>query len=371
MSIDTVAVALGERAYDIHIGEGILEHAGAHLSLLLQRPRIIIVTDENVAAAQGARLKAGLDAEHIQYEFITLAPGEQTKSFSTLEKLTGALLDLDVERQDLVLAFGGGVIGDLTGFACAIVRRGCRFAQAPTTLLAQVDSAVGGKTAINVTQGKNLIGAFHQPIMVLADIAALETLPVRELRAGYAEVVKYGLIADRSFYNWLETNGETLLSADGRAERQNAVKKSCEAKAAIVAVDEREHGARALLNFGHTFGHALEGAFGYSDKLLHGEAVALGMSLAFDYSVRVGMCAEKDAASVKSHITKSGLPATMADLKHKPASAAELMRLMLQDKKREAGKLTLILAKSIGDTHIVKDVDPNDVLEFLKEKTAA
>lgn len=371
MTIETVAVALGDRSYNIHIGENLLESAGSFIAPLLQRPRIIVVTDENVFAAQGAQLKAGLKTENIQYEFITLPPGEQTKSFAILEKLTGALLDLDVERQDVVVAFGGGVIGDLTGFACAILRRGCRFAQIPTTLLAQVDSSVGGKTAINARQGKNLIGAFHQPAIVLADISALNSLPPRELRAGYAEVLKYGFIADRQFSDWLTEHGAKIFSPDGKRERQIAVKKSCEAKAAIVAIDEQENGKRALLNFGHTFGHAFEGVFGYSDKLLHGEAVGLGMSLAFDYSVRIGMCAEEGANTAKAQISKSGLPATVADLNSSPISAPELMRLMMQDKKREAGKLTLILAKSIGDACIVKDVDTTDVLEFLKEKTAA
>ncbi|MEM9617176.1 MAG: 3-dehydroquinate synthase [Pseudomonadota bacterium] len=370
MSVDTVAVALGERAYDIHIGAGVLENAGAYLTPLLQRPRVIVVTDGHVEAAQGARLKVGLDAQRINHKFITLPPGEQTKSFSMLDNLTTALLDMDVERNDIVIAFGGGVIGDLTGFACAILRRGCRFIQVPTTLLAQVDSAVGGKTAINVPQGKNLIGAFHQPAMVLADIEALDTLPARELRAGYAEVAKYGLINDPIFYEWLEANGEKLFSAAGRAERQFAVKKSCQAKAAIVAKDEKEHGARALLNLGHTFGHALEGVFGYSAKLLHGEAVALGMTLAFEYSVRIGLCPAEDAARVKAHFTKCGLPSSFTDLNTDPIPAGKLIVLMLQDKKREAGKLTLILTKSIGEAFIFKDADTADILEFLKEKTA-
>ncbi|MEO1243623.1 MAG: 3-dehydroquinate synthase [Pseudomonadota bacterium] len=370
MSIDTVAVALGERSYDIHVGAGVLENAGAYLAPLLQRPRVIVVTDKHVEAAQASRLKSGLDAHRIDHKFITLPPGEQTKSFSVLENLTGALLDMNVERNDIVVAFGGGVIGDLTGFACAILRRGCRFVQAPTTLLAQVDSAVGGKTAINVPHGKNLIGAFHQPEMVLADVKALDTLPARELRAGYAEVIKYGLIDDLAFYEWLGANAEKLFTATGVAERQIAVKKSCQAKAALVAKDEKEHGARALLNLGHTFGHALEGIFGYSDKLLHGEAVALGMILAFEYSVRLGICPKEDAERIKSHIITCGLPASFADLKADPVPADKLVTLMMQDKKREAGKMTLILAKGIGEALIFKDADTDDIFEFLKEKTA-
>ncbi len=370
MKTETVHAPLGARAYDIHIGEGLLEEAGGYLSPLLNRPYTVIITDENVFTAQGARLAAGLKKAGIEFEFITLAAGEQAKSFSELEALTGRLLDLGVERTDMIIAFGGGVIGDLTGLAAAILRRGCRFAQIPTTLLAQVDSAVGGKTAINMPQGKNLIGAFHQPSIVLADITALETLPPRELRAGYAEAVKYGLIADRTFFEWLEENGAKLLSADGAQERIHAVKKSCAAKAAIVGADEREEGSRALLNLGHTFGHALEGMFGYSGKLLHGEAVAAGMALAFDYSVRQGLCKEEDAARVKTHLAASGLPAGIDNL---PATASlapeELMKLMMQDKKVEGGALTLILARTIGAAVIVKDAPAGDILQFLKEKT--
>ena len=251
MSFETVALPLGERAYDIHIGEGLLEDAGALIAPLLPRPRAVVVTDENVASAQGERLKHSLDKAGIETEFVVLKPGEATKSFVELECLTGRLLDLGVERKDAVIAFGGGVIGDLVGFASSILRRGCNFIQIPTTLLAQVDSAVGGKTAINVAQGKNLIGAFHQPSLVLADVDALTTLPPRELRAGYAEVVKYGLINDADFFEWLETNGESLLAGDAGA-RITAVKTSCASKAAIVSADEREQGARALLNLGHT-----------------------------------------------------------------------------------------------------------------------
>ncbi|MHA7873511.1 MAG: 3-dehydroquinate synthase, partial [Hyphococcus sp.] len=345
MTSETVQVALGARAYDIHIGENLLESVGGYLAPVLSRPRVIVITDSNVNAAQAARLKAGLKAAEIKAEFIVLEPGEQTKSFQTLEWLIARLLDLDVERHDLVIALGGGVIGDLTGFACAILRRGCRFAQAPTTLLAQVDSAVGGKTAINVPQGKNLVGAFHQPAVVIADITTLETLPDREMRAGYAEVVKYGLIGDRPFFEWLEQNGVGLLAGSVPEQRRHAVKTSCLAKAAIVAEDERESGARALLNFGHTFGHALEGAYGYSDTLLHGEAVALGMSLAHDYSVRAGMCSEDEATRVKAHLTSVGLPASINDLPDGKPSASKLMALMRQDKKREGGALTLILTR--------------------------
>ena len=371
MTTEIVTLPLGSRAYDIHIGEDLLQMAGPLIAPLLPRPRTVVVTDENVFAAQGARLKAGLEKADIKIDFIILRPGEATKSFAELETLTSGLLDLGIERNDLIIAFGGGVVGDLTGFASAILRRGCRFAQIPTSLLAQVDSAVGGKTAINAVQGKNLIGAFHQPAIVLADITALDTLPARELRAGYAEIVKYGLIADRPFFEWLEANSEQLLSQNGVLERIYAVKKSCAAKAAVVGADEREQGARALLNLGHTFGHAFEGAFGYSDKLLHGEAIAAGMGLAFDFSVRQGRCAVEDATRVKRHLKKSGLPASINDLPPCERLAPEaLMNLMMQDKKVEAGRLTLVLADAIGAATIARDVDAAAVLNFLEDVTA-
>ncbi len=367
MTPETVRVPLGARSYDIKIGGGLLDKAGELIAPLLKRARVAVVTDEHVMAAQGERLKAGLATGGVEADFITLKPGEATKSFSELQALTGRLLDLGIERDDMVLAFGGGVIGDLTGFACSVLRRGCRFAQLPTTLLAQVDSAVGGKTAINVPQGKNLVGAFYQPALVIADIDALATLPPRELRAGYAEIVKYGLIADAAFFEWCEQNGRALLEGDAGARAQ-AVKVSCEAKAAIVSADEHEKGKRALLNLGHTFGHAFEAHFGYSDKLLHGEGVALGMALAYDYSVRLGHCPDEDAERVKAHIAASGLPAGIADLKTQ-IPADTLVHYMMQDKKVEQGKLTLILARSIGDAFISKDAQAQDVAAFLKEKT--
>ncbi len=341
--------------------------SGALVTPLLKRPRVAVVTDENVMAAQGERLRQGLNESGIAADFIVLAPGEGTKSFTMLERLTGRLLDLGVERDDMVLAFGGGVIGDLTGFACAILRRGCRFTQIPTTLLAQVDSAVGGKTAINAPQGKNLIGAFYQPSLVIADIDALNTLPARELRGGYAEVAKYGLIADAPFFDWCEDHARDLLAGDPAA-RAEAVKVSCQSKAAIVGADEREKGKRALLNLGHTFGHAFEAHFGYSDRLVHGEGVALGTALAFDYSARLGYCSGDDAARVKAHFAACGLPADIADLKAE-IPADTLVRYMMQDKKVEQGKLTLILARSIGDAFIARDAKPDDVAAFLKEKT--
>ena len=370
MTRETVTVGLGARAYDITIGERLYEDVGALLSPLLRRPRTIIVTDENVDSSQGERLHSGIEAAGISYETIRLTPGEKTKSFSQLEALTERLLQLGVERQDIVIAFGGGVIGDLVGFAASILRRGCRFVQIPTSLLAQVDSAVGGKTAINTPQGKNLVGAFHQPAAVIADITALESLPARQIRAGYAEVVKYGLIRDAAFFDWLEANGEALL-AGGAKERIHAVKISCEMKARIVEEDETERGVRALLNLGHTFGHAFEAAHGYSDAILHGEAVAAGMGVAFEYAAEQGMCANEDTARVKAHLTKSGLPSGVEDLPQNDSFAAEnLIELMMQDKKVEQGALTLILPTRIGDAVIQREAPIESVQAFLEKKTA-
>lgn len=371
MKTETVTVQLGENAYDILIGADLLESAGSLIAPFLPRKRIVVVTDQNVAAAQGARLETGLKEAGIDPAFIELAPGEATKSFAQLEALTGRLLDLGVERQDAIIAFGGGVVGDITGFAAAVLRRGCRFIQIPTSLLAQVDSSVGGKTAINAAQGKNLIGAFHQPALVLSDVSVLDTLPLRELRAGYAEIVKYGLIRDPAFFEWLERHGPNVLSGEPAA-RIAAVKTSCIAKAAIVAADEREKGERALLNLGHTFGHALEAAYGYSDKLLHGEAVSAGMALAFDYSVRLDRCAPEDAARVKTHLAGAGLPVSFGDLPPSGAlNADNLLRLMMQDKKVEQNTLTLILANAIGDAFIMKKADADDVKRFLENKLSA
>jgi 3-dehydroquinate synthase len=368
---ETVRVGLGARSYDIQIGAGLLENAGSFLTPLLNRRRVVVVTDENVARAQGERLASGLDASKIAFDQIALPAGEATKSFAQLDALTGRLLDLGVERGDLVVALGGGVIGDLVGFAAAVLRRGCRFAQVPTTLLAQVDSSVGGKTAINVAQGKNLIGAFHQPSLVIADTAALETLPPRDLRAGYAEVVKYGAIGDMAFFEWLEANGAALLNGD-EPLRRAAVKKSCEAKAAIVAADEREAGERALLNLGHTFGHAFEAFYQYSDALLHGEAVALGMVLAFEYSAAQGLGSLDAAKRLATHLRITGLPTAVSDVPQRDGMTAErLLELMLQDKKVDAGALTLILAADIGAARIVKNAATDDLKEFLKEKIAA
>lgn len=370
MTTEICSVRLGASSYDIHIGEGLLEQTGALLAPHLARPFTVIVTDRNVDAAQGLRLENGLSAAGVAFRKIVLEPGEATKSMRGLELLTEELIGLGVERRDLVLAFGGGVVGDLTGFSASIVRRGCRFAQIPTTLLAQVDSAVGGKTAINSAHGKNLIGAFYQPQIVIADVAALATLPERELKAGYAEIVKYGALGDEPFFAWLEKRGGDLLNGD-TAARRIAVKRSCETKAEIVSADERETGVRALLNLGHTFGHALEAALGYSDMLLHGEAVAAGMALAFDFSVARKICPPADATRLKAHLSASGLPTGLHDIAGAPQfSANELLRHMMQDKKVERGALTLVLVRRLGEAFLEKGADASAILDFLKNAGA-
>jgi 3-dehydroquinate synthase len=365
----TVPVALGERSYEVRIEAGLLDRAGEALAPLARGRAMPIVTDQNLGPHL-ATLQASLEAAGIASEAILLAPGEATKSWAQLESLTNRLLDLGVERGDHVIALGGGVIGDLVGFATAILKRGCNFVQIPTTLLAQVDSSVGGKTAINSRAGKNLVGAFHQPGVVLIDPQVLDTLPPRELRAGYAEVVKYGLIDDIAFFEWCEANAVALLSGDAQA-RQYAVAHSVAAKARIVAEDEREtSGKRALLNLGHTFGHALEAETGFSDKLLHGEGVAAGMALAFAYSARRGLCTAQDAERVAGHLRAVGLPNSLAAAGI-TASGARLVEHMLHDKKMAAGTLPFLLARGIGRTYLDNTIDLTDVAEFLDEQPRA
>lgn len=362
-----IAVALGERSYAIHIEDGSLDRAGALLKPFARRNRFVIVTDAHVAAALSSRLSAALDAAGIASTIEILPAGEATKSWANLERVTDVLLDQGVERNDTVIALGGGVIGDLVGFAASMLKRGCNFVQIPTTLLSQVDSSVGGKTAINSRAGKNLIGAFYQPVHVLIDPTTLDTLSPREVRAGYAEVVKYGLIDDPEFFDWCETNGPALLEGDSRA-RRFAIARSVAAKARIVAEDERETtGRRALLNLGHTFGHALEAETGFSDRLLHGEAVATGMALAFRFSAASGLCDAAVAARVSAHIEAAGLPATLAAA-HVDASGAALVAHMLHDKKMEGGRLPFLLARGIGQTFLEKQVDLAAVERFLDQE---
>lgn len=364
-SCETVHVALGGRSYDILIGEGLLRDAGTILLPHLARAKTVIVTDDNVASFHLPALRESLTKAGIDVDTIVLPAGEATKSFDVLRDLLDRLLDLGVERNDTILAFGGGVIGDLVGFAASILRRGCRFVQIPTTLLAQVDSSVGGKTAINVDAGKNLVGAFYQPSLVLADIDTLSTLPARELSAGFAEVVKYGAIADAPFFEWLEENAKALLGGD-KAIRAQAVRISCAAKAKIVAADEHERGERALLNFGHTFGHALEAHFGYSSNLLHGEAVALGMVLAMEYG------GSKQADRLGALLKQAALPTRLGDLPpHEYLTAERFIELMAQDKKVESGALVLILASSIGAARVERNIDAGELARFLTEKLAS
>lgn len=360
-----VPVALGARSYEVRIAAGVLTRAAAELAPLSRGRPFVIVTDAHVAP-HAARLAALLHHGGLASDIITLPAGEATKSWGQLEALTDALLARGIERGDHVVALGGGVIGDLVGFATSILKRGCNFVQIPTTLLAQVDSSVGGKTAINSRAGKNLIGAFHQPALVLIDPDLLDTLPLRDLRAGYAEVVKYGLIDDPEFFAWCEANGAALLAGDPGA-REHAIAHSVAAKARIVAADERETtGVRALLNLGHTFGHALEAETGFSDALLHGEGVAAGMALAFAYSARRGLCDGGDAARVAAHLQAVGLPHDLASA-GVTASGATLVGHMLHDKKMDAGTLPFLLARGIGQTYLDKQVDLADIAAFLDD----
>jgi 3-dehydroquinate synthase len=365
-----VPVALAGRGYDIVIGRGVLHESGARLRAVRPGARAAIVTDQNVAERHLSALRSSLSAAGVETSEIVLPPGEGTKSFRHFEEVCEGLIAARLERGDVVVALGGGVIGDLAGFAAAVIRRGMQFVQIPTTLLAQVDSSVGGKTAINSRHGKNLVGAFHQPSLVLADTALLDTLPEREMRAGYAEVVKYGLLGDAGFYDWLEAGAWRGIFAGG-PEREEAVRISCAAKAAIVARDETETGDRALLNLGHTFGHALEAAVRYDGKrLVHGEAVSIGMRLAFDFSKERGLCSGQDAGRVERHLQAVGLPTRLQQIPGGAGTAAELLAAIRQDKKVSRGALTFILARGIGEAFIAKDVDPVEIAAFLERECA-
>ncbi|MBP6679142.1 MAG: 3-dehydroquinate synthase [Paracoccus sp.] len=365
MSIDTVHVDLGARSYDVRIGQGLLARAGQEIVALAGRRRVAILTDETVASRHLPALQAALAAEGIEAPALALAAGEGTKNWAQLGHATEWLIAQKVERKDLVIALGGGVIGDLAGFAAAILRRGVRFVQIPTTLLAQVDSSVGGKTGINSPQGKNLIGAFHQPALVLADIDVLDTLTPRDFRAGYGEVAKYGLLGDERFFEWLEGNA-TRLASDA-ALRQRAVRHSVQMKADIVQRDETEQGDRALLNLGHTFGHALESATGYSDRLLHGEGVAIGCVLAFELSARMGLCSQEAPSRVAAHFRAMNLPARIADIPGDLPGDEALIALMAQDKKVQDGKLRFILAHGIGHAFVTDTVQPDMLRQVLAQ----
>ena len=367
-SSDTiVTVALGERSYDIHVGSGLVARAGTLIKPLLSRPHTAIVTDETVAGLHLPTLEASLNAAGITSSSAILPPGESTKNFHYFEEVLETLLAAGIERKDQIIAFGGGVIGDLTGYVAASLRRGIGFIQIPTTLLAQVDSSVGGKTAINSAHGKNLVGAFHQPSLVLADVDVLSTLPDRQMRAGYAEVLKYALLGDANFFDWLDANGANVLAGDKDVQSQ-AVVTSCKAKAAIVTADEREAGKRALLNLGHTFGHALEAETGYSDRLLHGEGVSIGLSLAFQLSEELGLSPEKDTQRVLAHLQDVGLPSQIADISGLETDPARLLTHIGQDKKVVDGAVTLVLVKGLGNAFLTRDVDHAKLESFLTKK---
>ncbi len=367
-----VGVALGSRAYDIVIGRDVLASLGARVAALRPGVRTAIVTDRNVAKHWLEPTEASLAAAGIATSRIIVEEGERSKTYAGLEQVSEALIAAKIERNDLVIALGGGVVGDLAGFSAAILRRGVDFVQVPTSLLAQVDSSVGGKTGINSPQGKNLLGAFHQPVLVVADTAVLDTLSPRQFRAGYAEVAKYGVLGDEAFFTWLELNHAEIFK--GGTAREHAIATSCRAKAAIVARDERETGDRALLNLGHTFGHALEAATGFSDRLFHGEGVAVGMVLAAQFSASLGMIAQSDAARVERHLAEVGLPTHLQDIagfaQEGLADADALMTLMAQDKKVRRGRLTFILLEAVGRAVIAGDVEAALVRDFLKAKLA-
>ena len=365
----TVRVALDARSYDIVIGRGLLASLGARVAALRPGAKAVIVTDENVARHHLAAAEASLSQAGVAASRVIVPPGESSKSYRVFEQVCEAVIASRIERDDLIVALGGGVIGDLAGFVASVLRRGLDYVQVPTTLLADVDSSVGGKTAIDSAHGKNLVGAFHQPILVLADTALLDTLPDREFRAGYAETVKYGLLGDAGFFAWLAANWREVFS--GGSAREHAIAMSCRAKAAIVARDERETGDRALLNLGHTFGHALEAACGFSDRLLHGEAVSTGMALAFEFSARrQGLVPMAEAQQAIRHLAETGLPTRIKDIPGPQLSVDQLMDLIAQDKKVKRGMLTFILVRGIGQAFIETGVDAREVRVFLSEKLA-
>lgn len=368
--VENLRVELGDRSYDIRIGEGLIKRAGAEIAPLLARPRVAVVSDENVAALHLETLRAGLAAQGIEMVSLVLPAGEATKAWPQFSRTVEWLLENKVERRDVVIAFGGGVIGDLVGFAASVLRRGVRFIQIPTSLLAQVDSSVGGKTGINAPQGKNLIGAFHQPALVLADIGVLGTLTARDFLAGYGEVVKYGMLGDLGFFEWLEVNGPAMAAGD-MALRAEAVRRSCQAKADIVSRDETEQGERALLNLGHTFCHALEAATGYSERLLHGEGVAIGCALAFEVSSRLGLCSQEDPSRVRAHLRAMGTKVDLSDIAGDLPDADALVDLMGQDKKVMDGAINYIMVRGIGQAFVTADVDASVVKAVLGEALAA
>jgi 3-dehydroquinate synthase len=369
-----VRVDLAGRAYDIAIGPGLIDRVGELSAKLLAAPRVIVVTDDTVAPLYGARLAASFKKAGVDAQMVVVPAGENSKKFERFGVLMNELLDRRPDRKTTLVALGGGVVGDLTGFAAAVLLRGVDFIQVPTTLLAQVDSSVGGKTGINTRHGKNLVGAFYQPRLVVADTGVLDTLPRRELLAGYAEVAKYGLIDDPEFWDWCERNGAAVLAGDA-ARRTYAIERSCRAKARIVAADERETtDLRALLNLGHTFGHALEAETGFGPDLLHGEAVGAGMAMAFDLSAQLGLCPATDAERVRRHLGGVGLPVRLRTIggdNRRTWDAAKLIEHMRGDKKAEAGRLTFVLARGIGKAFVTREVDERALGALLDQAIAA
>ena len=362
--VERLRVELGDRAYEILVGPRLLERAGREIQPLLRGRQVVIVSDETVARHCLARLRDGLSEAGIAHHTVLLPPGEETKDLDHFGRLAEEILAFGIERGTMLVALGGGVVGDVTGFAAATLLRGIDFVQIPTTLLAQVDSSVGGKTGINTRTGKNLIGAFYQPRLVLADMSALTTLPRRELLAGYAEIAKYGLIRDAAFFAWLEAEGGAVCDL-APAPLRHAVMTSCTMKADIVVADEREDGDRALLNFGHTFGHALETETGFSSQLLHGEAVGLGMVLAFDFAVRIGLAAPGESGRVRRHLDEMGLPTRLSPIGLAGIPADRLIAHMGKDKKVRDGRITLILPRRIGEAFVMKDAPRDELRDFL------
>lgn len=365
-TVDLLTVELGDRSYPIYIGDHLIAKAGTHIAPVLSGNKVIVVTDQNVAPLWLDKLLQSFDGNDLTVESLVLPATETTKSFSHFQKLLDDILAIGIDRKTTLVALGGGVIGDITGFAAAVLLRGIDFIQIPTTLLAQVDSSVGGKTGINTAHGKNLVGAFHQPTMVLADIGVLDTLPKRELLAGYAEVVKYGLIDDFEFYEWCEAQGAALIDGD-RAARRYAVLKSCQSKARIVAADERESGQRALLNLGHTFGHAFEAEAGYNAGLLHGEAVAIGCIQAFALSAYMGICDTQEAVRVEKHFAQIGLRHSLLGIADKSWTVEKLIGHMGRDKKAEAGEIKFILVNGIGKSFVTGDVPASALSAILTD----
>jgi 3-dehydroquinate synthase len=351
----------GFKPYEVIVGQGLLTEAEKWIGPFLTNKRAVLITDSNVAPLHADGLLKQFEAAGHRTHKIVVPAGEQSKSFDGLKYLLEQMLEIGLDRKDVVLALGGGVIGDLAGFASAVYMRGIDFIQIPTTVLAQVDSSVGGKTAIDHEKGKNLIGAFWQPRLVLCDLDILQTLPAREVRCGYAEIIKYGLLGDHDFFDWLEAHGDEVISL----QPLKAISRSVEMKAEIVAADERESGKRALLNLGHTFGHALEAEVGFGDQLLHGEAVAVGMAQAFRYSEMIGECSDADRERAVTAIAQAGLPTSMAEVRNEPFEARRLIRHMGTDKKAEGGKLTFVLVKGIGDAYIAKKVSHESICNFL------